>query len=221
MKESIIEFVIKNMKKETVLMLSIAVLVGIIAGYGLLKTVDDEYHIDDRHMHEESSERHQMSDNSIMNNSLDDGHMMHMTVGSEQEFLEQMIPHHQEAVDTAKQVLERGGTTEDIRKLANNIVAAQEKEITDMKSWYQEWYGKEYSDAGTYEPMMRDLSQLSGKELDKAFLEDMVMHHMGAIMMAGSLTPQISHNELLSLKNAIESTQSKEIVEMRKMLSEL
>ncbi len=208
------------MKKETVLMLIIAVLIGIIAGYSLLKTIGEESHLGNGHMHEESFDV-QMSDDSVTSGQFDSGHMVHMMIGSEQEFLEQMIPHHQEAVDTAKQVLARGAKTEEVRILASNIVTAQEKEIADMKSWYQTWYGKSYSDAGIYEPMMRDLSLLSGEELDKVFLEDMVMHHMGAIMMAESVTLHITHQELRDLTRAIESTQSKEILEMRKMLSEL
>lgn len=145
-----------------------------------------------------------------------------MMVKSEREFLEGMIPHHQEAVDTAKEVIARGGSTPEIKKLAEDIVVAQEKEIAMMKGWYQSWYGEAYvADPKDYKPMMRDLSKLSGVSLDKVFLEDMVMHHMGAIMMAQSVQPYIEHKEITDLSKAIMDTQSVEIKQMQAMLENL
>jgi uncharacterized protein (DUF305 family) len=69
--------------------------------------------------------------------------------------------------------------------------------------------------------MMRDLSTLSGAALDKVFLEDMVMHHMGAVMMAQSVQPYIEHKEMTDLTKAIVETQTEEIQLMRKMLGGL
>ncbi len=145
-----------------------------------------------------------------------------MVVKSEREFLEGMIPHHQEAVDTAKEVIARGGSTPEIKKLAEAIVVAQEKEIAMMKGWYQSWYGEEYiNDPKAYKPMMSDLSILSGAALDKVFLEDMIMHHMGAVMMAQSVQPYIEHNEMTALTKAIVETQTAEIQLMRRMINGL
>lgn len=145
-----------------------------------------------------------------------------MMVKSEREFLDGMIPHHQEAVATAKEVIARGGSTPEIKKLAEDIVVAQEKEISLMKGWYQSWYGKTYStDPKAYKPMMRDLSTLNGASLDKVFLEDMIMHHRGALMMAQSVQPYIEHTEITDLSKAIVETQTKEIQLMQKMLGSL
>lgn len=149
------------------------------------------------------------------------GHMMQMSVASEKEFIEGMIPHHQEAVDTAKEVIERGGTTPEVKTLVENIVIAQEAEIANMKSWYKSWYGEDYIDNNSYQPMMRELESLSGSDIDRAFLQDMIMHHMGAIMMARSVTPYIEHQEIKELTSAIVITQSQEMVEMRTMLQSL
>jgi uncharacterized protein (DUF305 family) len=168
---------------------------------------------------------HRMDDCPMMGNSDTSmgqaDHMMGMMVSSEREFLEGMIPHHQEAVNTAQEVIARGGTTPEIKQLALDIVAAQEKEIAEMKQWYADWYGTQYTDNGKYQPMMRELEKLSGKELDRAFLEDMIMHHMGAIMMARSVHPHIEHQEMKQLTEAVVSTQSKEIGQMQQMLIEL
>ncbi len=175
---------------------------------------------------------HRMSDGSLMGNPTSQAnkadssmgmmsgmdHSM-MMVKSEREFLEGMIPHHQEAVDTAEEVIARGGSIPEIKKLAKDIVAAQEKEITMMKEWYQGWFGQPYVDRPeAYAPMMRDLSSLSGAALDKVFLEDMVMHHTGAVMMAQSVQPYIEHREMTDLTKAIVETQTEEIDLMKKLL---
>jgi uncharacterized protein (DUF305 family) len=65
---------------------------------------------------------------------------------------------------------------------------------------------------------MRDLSKLSGAELDKAFLEDMIPHHMGAIMMAHSVQGYIEHDEMKTLTRNIVDSQSTEIGKMQSML---
>lgn len=154
-----------------------------------------------------------------MTNGMDHGAMM---VKSEREFIEGMIPHHQEAVDTANEVIARGGSTPEIKQLAQDIVVAQEKEIALMKGWYQSWYGTAYvADPKAYKPMMRDLSKLSGAALDKVFLEDMAMHHAGAIMMAESVKPYIVHSEITELSKAIVDSQSKEMEEMVTLLKSL
>lgn len=147
--------------------------------------------------------------------------MMAMMVTSERAFIEGMIPHHQEAVDTAKEVLERGGTTKEIRTLAEGIVSSQEQEIADMKQWHESWYGEAYVDSDDYVPMMRDLGQLRGVELDRTFLEDMVMHHMGAIMMARSAQPYLEHDVARDLARSIIENQSREIKLMQLLYTEL
>lgn len=49
-----------------------------------------------------------------------------------------MIPHHQGAIDMARQVLEKSDRAE-IKELAQNIVDSQQQEIDRMQQWRKDW----------------------------------------------------------------------------------
>jgi uncharacterized protein (DUF305 family) len=54
-------------------------------------------------------------------------------------FIDNMIPHHESAIEMANVVLEEGENPK-IREIAGAIVDAQEREIEQMRTWRDEWY---------------------------------------------------------------------------------
>ena len=56
------------------------------------------------------------------------------TGDADRDFAAGMIPHHQGAIDMAKTVLQYGKDPE-LKKLAQDIIKAQEGEITFLKAW--------------------------------------------------------------------------------------
>lgn len=138
-------------------------------------------------------------------------------VTSEEAFVVNMIPHHQEAVDTARLVVARGESPE-LRKLAQAIITAQEKEIAMMQKWSKDW---NYSTVkSSYQNMMGDGTKLSGKALDTWFLQGMIMHHMGAVQMADSLLKLDARKEVTDFAREVIRVQSEEIAQMKLMLGE-
>lgn len=147
------------------------------------------------------------------------GAMMHdMQVSSEFDYLTKMIPHHQEAIDTARLVL-AGSDRPEMKRFAEDIIRVQTAEIEQMQQWLKEWYpGRDTTVEVT--PMMRNLNNLRGDDLDQAFLEDMVMHHMGAVMMSQMLLNRnlVDHEPVRPFAEEIATTQRQEIVQMQTWL---
>ena len=62
-------------------------------------------------------------------------------------FIEMMVPHHESAVRMAAVEL-RNERDPRLRRLADGIVAAQRREIDEMKRWFTDWYGERPRAAG-------------------------------------------------------------------------
>lgn len=148
-----------------------------------------------------------------------EAHAAHpMTVDSEAAFIAGMIPHHQEAVESARAILE---TTErpEVRDLAEAVVAAQTGEIATLEGWLNAWYPD--AAEAEYTPMMPDPSGLSPDEADRAFLEGMIVHHQGALDMAQAYLDGDFEKrpEVVQLAETIVSTQAAEIEQMQAWLN--
>ena len=131
-------------------------------------------------------------------------------VASERDFIHGMVPHHEEAVTSAKELL-TVATDPEVRTLALNIIEAQQAEITEMKTWYSTWYDTSYRDDGKYKSMMRTLQNLSPKDAEARFVADMIGHHEHAVLMARELGTFAKRSELRTLSANIIRDQESEI----------
>lgn len=147
------------------------------------------------------------------------GHATHADIGSEADFIAGMIPHHREAVDSARQVLERTERPE-MRDLAQRVIEVQTEEIALLEGWLAAWYPAVAPDSA-YEPMMRDLAGMSPGEADRTFLEDMLRHHEMAITMAQAYLEGSFEKrpEVTALAQEIVTVQHEENARMRAWLA--
>lgn len=144
---------------------------------------------------------------------------MSLAIDSEAAFITGMIPHHREAVESARAVLETTQRPE-VRDLAQDVIATQTEEIATLEGWREQWYPD--ADETDYTPMMDDLAGLSPDEADRTFLQGMVEHHQGAIDMAQSYLDADfqKQDEVARMADAIVSVQDREIEQMQTWLSE-
>ncbi len=136
-------------------------------------------------------------------------------------FMQQMIVHHQSAIDMAKLVATNTKRPE-LLKLGQDIITAQTKEIGDMTGWLTTWYSaKPVTDAMSVPGMMQmmgDMNTLKSakdNEFDKQFLKMMTDHHQQAVNMANLLSSKTQRPELLKLGQDIIKTQTSEISQMK------
>jgi uncharacterized protein (DUF305 family) len=63
--------------------------------------------------------------------------------------------------------------------------------------------------------MSAGLNGKTGDEFDKAFIEEMIVHHQGAVDMANLALKNAKHKEILDLSRAIIRAQNEEITDMQ------
>lgn len=105
-------------------------------------------------------------------------------VTTEAGFIVAMVAHHQEAIDVALEVVERGERAE-VRALAAAIAVERTAEIDRLRAWWTAWHADEPPAASA--PTMRRLEGLTPAEVDLVFVTDMVHHHEMAAAMAEEL----------------------------------
>jgi uncharacterized protein (DUF305 family) len=138
-------------------------------------------------------------------------------------FAQMMIPHHQQAVDMST-LAETHTTNPEILALAKQIKDAQAPEIKQMTSWIESSgagmdMGHDMGMGGMLtDEQMTALSNASGAEFDKLYLQGMIAHHEGAIQMAQMIVGS-NNAEAKELAAAIISSQTAEIEKMKTLLA--
>lgn len=134
---------------------------------------------------------------------------------AEKTFVEQMIPHHESAIAMASQV-EAQSKNPEIKKLALDIVAAQQKEINDMRQWYRQWWQTEVPKRAADPHAGHGAEPQGAATFDEGFVSMMIPHHESAVAMAQEVLPVARHQEIKDLANAIIAGQTAEIEQMKR-----
>ena len=155
---------------------------------------------------------------------------MAKTGNADKDFLMMMIPHHESAVDMAKEVMAKGSNAE-VKTMAQNIVTAQEAEIAQFKNIIANYKMPEMKEENkdahnelgeTMEKMETKMKGMAKTgNADKDFLMMMIPHHESAVTMGED---QLSHGKNLELKKMaqkIMEDQNKEIKQFEAMLAKM
>ena len=132
-------------KNNTVILVLVTLATGLFIGWLLWGSKGFSYPRNGSHMMPDgmmmsnSNMMGSMSMNQMMN-AMSDGLKGKTGDDFDAAFLEEMIPHHQGAVEMARLVLATSKRPELI-KMANDIITAQQKEIDMMRAWQRSWFG--------------------------------------------------------------------------------
>lgn len=214
-----------NKNKNSIITLAIVAIVA-VAGISIFAiTNNNDEMMNDNMMSNNNSS--QQDANSLVDKNSSDYKMYSELTGDDYDrmFIANMIEHHKGAVDMAK-LAQTNAKHQELKDMANDIITAQTKEITDMETWQKDWgypssSGEMMMDHSAM-GMMADMGQmteelkgLTGDAFDKAFLSSMIEHHQSAINMAFPGQTNAKHDEIKQLTKAIVDAQSSEISQMK------
>lgn len=137
-------------------------------------------------------------------------------------FLTEMVPHHESAIAMAK-IAQQKAEHPQIRQLADDIVSAQDAEIAEMNDMHQRMFGEpmmgaDHGSLGLGKHMMgmsmNVESLTTAKPFDRAFIDEMIPHHQGAIRMAQIEIADGQDQQVKDLAQSIIDAQSQEIEQM-------
>ncbi len=149
---------------------------------------------------------------------------------SDAQFMRDMIPHHQQALEMSRLAPGRTNSSE-LLEIAGKIEAAQGDEIAFMEQWLisrGESIDQSHAHTGHHrmkgiatEAQMSSLAAASGVEFERQFLSLMIAHHEGAIDMVEALMEQPGSAydpTLFEFTTDVSNDQSKEIELMHGLL---
>jgi len=147
------------------------------------------------------------------------------------DFATAMIPHHAQAIEMARIVLNRTKNAK-VKELATRIETAQTPEIETLSGWLAAW-GEPVPDPsmsmGAGMPMdgmmsdadLKRLKSASKAKGDALFLTQMSQHHAGAIAMAEEELGSGSDPDTKAMAQSIKTAQTAEISEMKALLASI
>lgn len=192
--------------------MNLKILIAFVLGGAVFVSV---YYISQRATFLSQSSSTTASSNSCGPNGCGSNSMMHdIEITDEKGFILEMIPHHQEAIDTSRTVLAQTQDPE-LKKFTQDVINAQTAEVSQMRGWLRDWFNEEYAINSNYMPMMGDLRTFEGNDLEKVYVEGMIRHHQGAIEMARKVLDVNPRPEVKNMADGIISVQQSEVATLQ------
>ena len=215
------------MKNRTTILTIVAAVLVVAAAF-IAGPLLNSYFGDKKGSHSDMNMTSKNSDSSLIQKDSDDYKMYAALKGDayDKAFIEGMIVHHEGAVEMAELAL-TSAKRQEIKDMADDIITTQNKEIGDMKNWQRGWNYDQSTDHSTMnhdssmsmadhmKMMMDQLQGKTGDAFDKAFLEQMIVHHQGALNMAAPGATNAKHQEIKALTKAVVDAQTNEIKQMQ------
>lgn len=180
-------------------------------------------------------------DGWVNNQIVDSMHMPMMNTdfvqsgNVDKDFIANMIPHHQGAIDSAKMILEYS-SNDDVRNIAKNIINTQEKEIAEFTAIlednkltntqiFDDDYAKFVADEkNTMNEMMNKMMAVTKtndlKTADYTFILAMKYHHAGAVNASKQILAYTNDPTIKKIAQQIIYDQDKEIQEFDKLIEQ-
>lgn len=144
-------------------------------------------------------------------------------------FIIQMIPHHEAAIGMSENLL-KYTTCLPLQKIAEGIIEEQTKSIGDMLEIQCKCKRPENSEEErcNYQQRMDNImntmfldmgNACTTNQLNMNFIREMIPHHLGAVRMSELTLKQDICPELVPILQAIITSQKRGIIQMRRLLS--
>lgn len=155
-------------------------------------------------------------------------------------YIDILVPHHESAVTMAG-IAQARSTRPEVVSLAAGMVARQSSELEQLRTWRESWYpdvpaltetqlfagletkasspgrgGAPGLDDLTMTGMAETIAELCSETdlLDLAFIDHMVEHHTGAVLISELVAVEAVHPELAVFARTVVDTQGAEIATM-------
>ncbi|MBD8504901.1 DUF305 domain-containing protein [Hoyosella sp. G463] len=149
-------------------------------------------------------------------------------------FAQGMVPHHEQAIEMSDIILGKEGIMREVSALAKQIKDAQQPEIDTLEEWIDDWTNQ-HNDAGHMmdddtmggmngrmsTAQLEELRDADGPAASRIFLEQMIIHHEGAIHMSRAHLAQGEHPGARDMSQSIIESQQAEIDIMRELLDQI
>ena len=137
-------------------------------------------------------------------------------------FVADMTPHHALGVRMAAMALEKADDVR-VREFGFTMGRYQQAEFDQISAMATSWKATASGHAhGMLTPAEEDaLTALNGRAFDKAWLEQMIIHHEGAVGMATSEVATGSDAKAKAIAANVATVQTKEIAKMKAVLAAL